>query len=68
MILLFFLVLIDGHPCQPPPDYARALEELKTMPSGAVWDYYCLMKNVPPAAAWIQDVLTYEESTLKERE
>ena len=44
------------------------LEELKTMPSGAVWDYYCLKKNVPPAAAWIQEVLTYEQSILKERQ
>jgi L-rhamnose isomerase len=43
------------------------LEELKTMPSGAVWDHYCLKKNVAPAATWIQEVLAYEQSILKER-
>src|SRR5205807_1858556 len=29
------------------------LEELKTMPAGAVWDYYCLREGVPVGPAWL---------------
>ena len=30
------------------------LEELKTMPFGAVWDYYCLQANVPVEPKWLR--------------
>ncbi len=36
------------------------LEELKTLPFGAVWDYYCTKKDVPPAMDWINEVRDYE--------
>jgi L-rhamnose isomerase len=36
------------------------LEELKTLPFGAVWDYYCMKKDVPPATNWIKEVRDYE--------
>jgi len=36
------------------------LEELKSMPFGAVWDEYCRRQDVPVGAAWIQDVKRYE--------
>ena len=29
------------------------IEELKTLPAGAVWDYYCLQQGVPVGAAWL---------------
>ena len=29
------------------------LEELKTLPFGAVWDYYCLKQGVPVGTAWL---------------
>jgi L-rhamnose isomerase len=36
------------------------LEELKAMPFGPVWDYFCLKNNVPPADLWLKDVEAYE--------
>lgn len=44
------------------------LEELKTMPFGAVWDYYCLKKNVPPTGEWMKSVKDYEDQILSRRE
>jgi L-rhamnose isomerase len=43
------------------------LEELKTMPFGAVWDYYCLKKEVPPAQTWLDEVDAYEKNVLAKR-
>lgn len=37
------------------------MEELKTMPFGAVWDYYCLRMNVPIGESWMEEVKRYEE-------
>lgn len=36
------------------------LEELKTMPFGAVWDYYCLQADVPAGNAWLAEIRNYE--------
>jgi len=36
------------------------LEELKTLPFGAVWDYYCTKQDVPPGQDWLKDVRGYE--------
>jgi L-rhamnose isomerase len=36
------------------------LEELKTMPFGAVWDYYCIKNNVPVETYWLKEVRDYE--------
>ena len=43
------------------------LEELKSMPWGAVWDYYCLQQEVPVGPAWINDVRSYENDVLLKR-
>ena len=43
------------------------LEELKTMPYGAVWDYYCTKMEVPPAQTWLDEVKAYEKDVLAER-
>jgi L-rhamnose isomerase len=43
------------------------LEELKTMPYGAVWDYYCTKMEVPPAQTWLDVVKTYEKDVLAKR-
>ena len=43
------------------------LEELKTLPFGAVWDYYCYKQNVPIGKDWIKVVEDYEKSTLLQR-
>ena len=43
------------------------LEEAKTLPFGAVWDYYCLKMGVPVGDAWIAEVKQYEEDVLAKR-
>lgn len=43
------------------------LELMKTMPFGAVWDYYCLTNNVPVGAAFIKEISDYENNVLKLR-
>ncbi len=48
-------------------DRLAYLEELKTMPAGAVWDYYCLLRGVPVGTAWIDAVKDYERTTLAAR-
>ncbi len=43
------------------------LEELKTKPFGAVWDYYCLVNNVPAGEGYITEILQYEKEVLSKR-
>jgi L-rhamnose isomerase len=43
------------------------LDEMKTMPFGAVWDYYCLKNNVPVEQGLIQAVHKYEKEVLFNR-
>jgi L-rhamnose isomerase len=43
------------------------LEEIKTLPLGAVWDQYCLSKGVPVGLAWLDDVRQYESTVLAQR-
>jgi len=43
------------------------LEQLKTMPMGAVWDYYCEEMGVPVEADLIATVLDYEKNVLAGR-
>jgi L-rhamnose isomerase len=43
------------------------LENLKTRPFGAVWDYYCLKNNVPVGADYIEEIQKYEKEVLLKR-
>jgi L-rhamnose isomerase len=43
------------------------LEELKSLPFGAVWDYYCLRQGVPAGPDWLADVKAYERDVLARR-
>ena len=43
------------------------LEELKTLPFGAVWDSYCMRSNVPAGDAWLAEVKAYEKNVLSVR-
>jgi L-rhamnose isomerase len=54
---------IDGN------HFARLalLEELKSMPFGAVWDYHCLRHGVPAGTEWIDAVNQYERDVLRLR-
>ena len=51
-------------------DYTSRLalqEEFKTLPLGAVWDYYCESRNTPAGSCWLSDVKRYETETLAKR-
>jgi L-rhamnose isomerase len=43
------------------------LEELKTKPFGAVWDYYCMTENVPVGESYITEIQQYEKEVLSKR-
>jgi L-rhamnose isomerase len=56
--------------CEVAGDYTARLallEEYKTLPYGAVWDYYCLTQNVPVGPAWLDEVRAYERDVLSRR-
>jgi len=44
------------------------LEELKTYPYGAVWDYYCTKMDVPAREDWLTEVEKYEADVLSKRQ
>ena len=51
-------------------DYTSRLalmEELKSMPLGAVWDYYCLISEVPIGMDWLKEIKKYEREVLSGR-
>jgi L-rhamnose isomerase len=43
------------------------LEELKTMPFSAVWDYYCLQAGAPVGMDYIAEIQQYEKDVLSKR-
>ncbi len=43
------------------------LEELKGLPFGAVWDYYCLQQGVPVGVAFLDQIREYEKRVLPKR-
>jgi L-rhamnose isomerase len=43
------------------------LEEMKSMPFGAVWDYYCLQSDVPVGTRYIDEIGNYEREVLSKR-
>jgi L-rhamnose isomerase len=43
------------------------LELMKTKPFGAVWDYYCLMNDVPVGYEYIEEIRKYEKEVLLKR-
>jgi L-rhamnose isomerase len=42
-------------------------EELKSLPFGAVWDFYCQKAGVPVGAAWLDEVKQYEKDVQLKR-
>ncbi|WP_121611269.1 L-rhamnose isomerase [Mesobacillus foraminis] len=48
-------------------DRLALIEEFKTYPFGAVWDYYCDQMGVPVKEGWMEDVKAYEQSALATR-
>ena len=43
------------------------MEEFKTYPFGAIWDYYCDVMNVPVSESWLNEVEKYEEAIMSKR-
>ncbi|GAA0356580.1 L-rhamnose isomerase [Alkalibacterium iburiense] len=43
-------------------------ELFKTMPFGAIWDYYCELAGVPVENEWMKDIHEYEKTELSKRE
>ena len=43
------------------------LEEMKTMPFGAVWEQYCATSGVPAGRAWLDEIRAYEVKVLSTR-
>ena len=43
------------------------VEEVKTLPLGAVWDYYCLQQDVPVGMAWMDEVRDYQRQVTGSR-
>lgn len=51
-------------------DYTSRLalmEETKTLPFGAVWDFYCHKHGVPVGHDWLAEVKRYEQTVLSKR-
>ncbi len=68
MALLEPIDLLRQH--EASGDFTRRLallEEAKTLPVGAVWEYYCLRENLPVGAAWLDVVRQYEREVLSKR-
>jgi len=51
-------------------DYSNRLalqEVLKSLPAGAVWDYYCMKRNVPVGMEYMKIIKDYERKELSKR-
>ena len=56
--------------CEEAADYTGRLalqEEIKTLPWGAVWDYYCAAAGVAVGQHWLDEVREYESGVLSAR-
>jgi len=56
--------------CEAEGDYTSRLallEEMKTLPFGAIWERHCERSNVPAGPAWIADIKSYEREVLSQR-
>jgi L-rhamnose isomerase len=43
------------------------LEDLKSMPYGVIWEYYCMKHNVPTGTDYIEAIMDYENTVLAKR-
>ena len=56
--------------CEAAADYTGRLalqEEFKTLPWGAVWDYYCTAAGVAVGQQWLDEVREYESGVMSAR-
>jgi L-rhamnose isomerase len=43
------------------------IEELKGLPFGAIWDYYCRREGVPVGMSFMEEISAYEDAVLSKR-
>jgi L-rhamnose isomerase len=74
MVRALCLAMLEPHAqfkkLERTGDYTSRLalmEEAKTLPAGAVWDYYCHTQGVPVGEAWLAEVKAYEKDVLSQR-
>ncbi|MBN1556456.1 MAG: L-rhamnose isomerase [Phycisphaerae bacterium] len=74
MIKALLLAMVEPtaklRACEDAGDFTgrlALLEECKTLPFGAVWDYYCLQQNVPAGQTWLDEVRAHEKTVLAKR-
>src|SRR5262249_22066202 len=74
MLKALLLALLEPTPMLREQEAARdltarlaTLEELKSLPAGAVWDRYCLENSVPIGLDWLAEVKTYERNVQARR-
>ena len=48
-------------------DRLALMEEQKSLPFAAIWDYYCMTSGVPVGSDWLAGVKQYEEDVLSQR-
>ena len=56
MLRALLIALLEPTATLRALDRLALMEELKTFPVGAVWDYHCLKQGVPVGDAWLDDV------------
>jgi L-rhamnose isomerase len=70
-LLLALLAPVDRlRSTEREGDYTTRLalmEEMKSLPAGAVWDRYCDLQEVPVGEGWLADVKRYEREVLAQR-
>jgi len=73
MIRALLIALLESpliHAAEADGDLTTRLalqEEARTLPVGAVWDYYCEQQSVPVGDAWLMEVQSYEKRVLSKR-
>jgi len=71
-LLLALLEPIEQmHALELSGDYTARLvllEELKGLPFGAVWDYYCLQQDVAVGLDYLDEIRSYEKQELSKRD
>lgn len=58
------------HKAEDEKDFTLRLaliDEFKTLPVNAVWEYYCLSKNVYSNVEWMEDLKQYEKDVMFKR-
>lgn len=70
--LLYALLVPNDHLRQLQEDgnfteRLALMEEFKTYPFGAIWDYYCEQMGVPVKESWLEEVKVYEENVQLKR-